>query len=314
MTDPTPATMSSHGGAETRASELPPLVVLNPASGRGRHLRKAIERALASGRGELVLTDAPGAAERIAARAAGEGRGVVAVGGDGTIAEVANGILASGASVPLGIIPAGNGNDYAYNTLHLPTDLPGALEMALTGTPVAMDVGRVNGRYFVNSLGVGIDANIAAAAERLKRVPLLRGQGLYWAASLRELLFHYNRCPELLVTIDGQTDERRLYALAAVSVGPTYGGGFKINPGADPRDGLFDICAIWKPRLSRALRLLPMIEKGKHLDQPEVKRARARQILLEAMRPIHAHLDGEVITAERFDARILPGALLVRQP
>ncbi len=292
----------------------PAVCILNPASRRGRHLRATVERALADGRAELALTDAPGAAERIAAEAAIAGRGVVVVGGDGTVAEAANGILACGARVPLGVVPAGNGNDYALRALKLPKDPARALEIALAGNPRAMDVGQVNGRYFVNVLGVGIDANIAAAAERMKRLRLLRGQALYYTASLRELLFFYSRCPELTVTCDGQPGERRLYALAAVSIGPSYGGGFAINPQADPTDGLFDVCAIWKPSRLRALRLLTLVQKGRHLGKREVAHVHAHTVTLEAAQPIYAHLDGEVIRGQRFEARILPEALLVRQP
>ncbi|HEV7127562.1 MAG TPA: diacylglycerol kinase family protein [Ktedonobacterales bacterium] len=295
---------------------LPPIVVLNPTGNRGRaaRLRKPLARALAGGRGELVLTWTTEEAEARVTAAARAGRGVVAVGGDGTVAVIANALMAAGAPVPLGIVPAGTGNDYAYETLHLPRELLAALEVALTGVPVPMDVGQVNGRYFFNSLGVGIDANIAAAANELKRLRFLNGQALYYASSLRELIFHYQRCPALRVTIDDQPDESRLYALVAVSLGPTYGGGFHINPGADPHDGLFDVCSIWKPSQLRALQLLPMVEKGAHLAQREVKRARARTVSLESAKPIYAHLDGEVITASSFEARILPGALRVRQP
>jgi diacylglycerol kinase (ATP) len=268
---------------------------------------------LAGGHGELALTDAPGAAERIASEAAQAGRSVVVVGGDGTIAEAANGILVGGKRVSLGIVPAGNGNDYALRALKLPGDPAKALEIALAGTPHAMDVGQVNDRYFVNVLGVGIDANIAAAAERMKRLRLLRGQPLYYTASLREILFFYSRCPELAVTYDGQASEKRHYALAALSIGPSYGGGFLINPQADPTDGLFDVCAIWKPWRGRALRLMTLIQHGRHLDQREVTHVRARAVTLEAAQPIYAHLDGEVLTGRRFEARILPGALLVRR-
>ena len=294
---------------------LPPLVILNPAGGRGRalHLRPMIEKALAGGQGELVLTTGPQAAEKLAYEAAEAGRDVVAVGGDGTVAEIGNGILSSSRRVALGIVPCGNGNDYAYLTLKLSKDPLVALETALHGTTTAMDVGQVNERYFLNSLGVGIDANIAAAAEELKGKPLMSGQMLYWGASLREILFHYDQCPELLVSFDDSPGESRLFALAAVSIGPTYGGGFYINPEADPCDGYFDVCTIWKPSRARALRLLPMIEKGRHQGQPEVTFRRAQKIALAASRPIYAHLDGEVITAPVFQAKILPGALLVRR-
>jgi diacylglycerol kinase (ATP) len=308
-----PAQSSARDGAPAGGA---PVVILNPASDRGKTktLRGKLERALMGGRGELVQTDGRRAAEKLASRAALEGRGVVAVGGDGTITEAVSGILATGRAVPFGIVPAGSGNDYAYVTLGLPHDPLQALEIALNGPTQAMDAGQVNDRYFANSLSVGIDANMAAAAERLKRVPLLRGQALYWASALQELLLHYNRCPRLRILCDGEQKDHRYFAVAAVSIGPSYGGGFMINPGADPRDGYFELCSIWKPPLPRALRLLPLIEQGKHLDQPEVAQQRVQRVTLEGERPIFAQLDGEVITAQRFDVQILPGALLVRQP
>ena len=297
-----------------------PVVILNPMGGRGLggRLRGPVERALAGGRGKLAVTSGPGDARRLAGAAAADGRDVVVVGGDGTIGEAAGGILeacgpASGRRVALGVVPAGTGNDYAYEALRLPRDPLAALEIALIGTPQPMDAGMVNGRYFVNSLGVGLDANIAATAERLKRYPLMHGQILYWAASLSELLLRYNRCPQLTVTYDGAAAPSRLYALADVSIGPTYGGGFRINPDADPTDGEFDVCTIWKPSLARALRLLPLVEQGRHMAQPEVERRRVRHIVIEASGPIYAHLDGEVMRAARFEAHILPGALLVRR-
>lgn len=315
MSELAPTSSTQASPSDTTAGGVP-VVILNPAGGRGmaRKLRSPIERALAGGRGELIVTNAPGDAARLAGEAASTGRAVVVVGGDGTLNEAADGILASGRPARLGIVPAGTGNDYAYETLKLPHDPLQALEVALTGRAVPMDVGEVNGRHFLNSLGVGIDANIAAAAERLKRLPFMQGQTLYWTASLSELLLHYNRCPQLTVTYDDQVVPSRLFALAAIGIGPTYGGGFRMNPDADPTDGYFDLCMIWKPSLLRALRLLPVIEKGQHLSQPEVTHVRVRHVILEARQPIHAHLDGEVITAERFEARILPAAIQVCRP
>jgi YegS/Rv2252/BmrU family lipid kinase len=294
----------------------PAAVILNPAGANGRaaRLRKPLEQALRGGRGELFVTHSPAESQTVAAEATLAGRPVVAVGGDGTVGVIADAMMSAGARAPLGIVPAGTGNDYAYRTINMPHDHHRAIEVALSAPPLAMDVGRVNGRHFLNSLGVGIDANIAAASEELKRLRVLRGQALYWAASLRELLFHYDRCPQLRVTIDGQEDESRAYALAAINIGPTTGGGFRINPGADPRDGLLDLCILWKPPLLRALQLLPMVEKGTHIGQPEVKRLRARSVALHAASPVFAHVDGEVITAPSFEVSILPQALLVRQP
>jgi diacylglycerol kinase (ATP) len=296
-------------------SSDPPTVILNPAGNRGRSakLRAPLEKALAGGRGELMLTSAPGEAQRIAGDAARAGRSIIAVGGDGTLSEIANGILASGQRVPLGIVPAGSGNDYACQTLRLPTNFSQALEIALHGMPTPMDAGAVNDHFFINSLGVGLDANVAARAERLKQVPLLRGKALYQVASVYELLFQYHHCPELRVSLDGAAQDQRSYTVAAVTIGPTYGGGFRINPKADSTDGMFDVCLIVKPGQMRALRLLPMVKKGQHTHQPEVRQLLARSLTLESDQPIHAHCDGEVFTGHRFEARILPGALLIRR-
>jgi diacylglycerol kinase (ATP) len=314
MSQPVAASQELAVPSPDASTALPRIIILNPASKRGASLRRWLEGELKKNKGgELVFTTQPRHAEQLALEAAQAGRDVVAVGGDGTAAEVAQGIIASGRQVRLGIVPCGNGNDYAYHTLGLPRDLQQALEIALHGAAQPMDVGQVNGRSFINSLGVGIDANIAATAEHMKRTTFLRGHTLYYAASLTELLFHYNRCPELHVTIDGVEHDRRLYAMAAVNMGPTAGGGFKINPGADARDGLLDLCLIWKPSQRRALRLLPLVEKGKHIDEPEVRRLRVRTVTMEAAQPVFAHLDGEVMRAPRFDVSILPGALLVRQ-
>ena len=302
------------GYAPDTAPVAAPVVILNPVGGRGHgaRMRRTLERLLLHGRGDLVVTTGPGHAEQLASAAAQDGRDVIAVGGDGTVAEAGNGVLKSGRRVTLGVVPCGSGNDYALQTLNVPEKFEDAVEIALHGTPTIFDAGIVNGRYFLNSLGIGIDANIAAAAERIKRYPFMSGQRLYWAASLSELLFHYDRCPELTIQFDDSEQSTRTIALAAVTVGRTYGGGFRINPGADPHDGLLDMCTLWKPPLVRALRLLPMVEKGKHLNEPEVSHHLIRTAILASGKPVHAHLDGEVLSASRFEVSVVPAALTVR--
>jgi len=106
------------------AAVLSPVVILNPAGGRGHgaRMRRPLERLLLGGRAELVVTSGPGHAEDIAMFAAQEGRNVVAVGGDGTVAETGNGILKSGRRVTMGVVPCGSGNDYALQTLNVRND------------------------------------------------------------------------------------------------------------------------------------------------------------------------------------------------
>ena len=222
---------------ETPASFGNPIVILNPAANRGN---MALHRALMRGHAkhkdaEYVETKRKGEARELAMLAARDGRPVIVVGGDGSVHEVVNGILASGKRVPLGIVAAGSGNDYAWHTLKLPHDPAAALEVAFNGNAIDVDAGIMNGIYFANSFSVGIDADIAVAANWMKKIPLMSGARLYYSTTVKQLLFGYHRCPWLSISIDGKalgTSARR-YVLAAVTIGPTYGAGFRINPKAD---------------------------------------------------------------------------------
>ncbi len=314
MSAPTPETSPAASEGDMPQTQAQSVVILNPASNHGRaaRLRPLIERSLAGGRGELLVTKQRGDAVHLAEEAARAGRPVVVVGGDGAIHEAGNGLLRAGAPVPFGVVPVGSGNDYALRVARMPIDPAAALELALTATPVRVDVGRVNDRFVMNAIGVGIDANCTATAERLKRFGLT-GRALYMSAALNEVLFHYDGCPTLSASFDDAPVKRQAYASIAMSIGPTYGGGFKINPDADPQDGLFDVCVLDKPRQMRALRLLPMVERGKHVDQPETHMFRARHILLESVSEVYAQIDGELMLAQRFDVTILPGALWLRR-
>ncbi|HEX8731257.1 MAG TPA: diacylglycerol kinase family protein [Ktedonobacterales bacterium] len=314
MREPETATQPSPAPSLVIRSDALPMVILNPVSNNGRaaRLRRPLERALTGGRGELALTTARGDATRLAAEAARAGRPVVAVGGDGLIHEAAEGVLSSGVTVPFGVIPAGNGNDFATYVAFAPTDMTHALEVALTAPIQMMDVGVINGRHFVNAISVGLDANVSIASERFKRLGF-RGQALYMTSALSELLFHYDGCPTLTVQCDDAEPIHHEFVLVAVSIGPAYGGGFMINPGADPQDGLFDVCIIRKPHVLRALRLLPVVERGEHLSEPEVTIVRARRVSLATAKPANSQEDGEISSDTRFEVAIRPGALALRR-
>jgi diacylglycerol kinase (ATP) len=292
-----------------------PLVVLNPAANRGnmqRHRELARQKAAEEG-ARYVETTRSGEAEELARKAASEGCPVIVVGGDGSVHEVVNGLLASGKRVPLGIVGAGSGNDFAWNTLCLPHDPMAALERAFSGTLVDVDAGQVNGRYFANAFSVGLDADIAVAAQGLKRWPLMSGSRLYYASSLKQLLFGYQRCPRLSFKLDDcEWVDTRRYVLLAVSNGPTYGGGFRINPTADHTDGWFHICAIRYVPLARALQLLPVVQKGEHASVAEAHFFQAKKVQIESLVPVNIQMDGETSQAQSYQAEILAGALWVR--
>jgi diacylglycerol kinase (ATP) len=302
---------------ETSESSNHPLVLFNPAANRGdMAAHRAVMRSrLAQEHVEYIETSGPGEARERAMQAAREGRAIIVVGGDGTVNEVANGIFASERRVPLGIVPAGSGNDFAYNTLCLPRDPLAALERALHGNTIEVDVGMVNGLYFVNSFSVGLDAYIAATANQLRKLPFMSGSRLYYASSLSQLLFGYYRCPWLTFRLDSDLHEQteaKHYVLLAVTNGPTYGAGFRINPTADHTDGLFDVCAITHAPLPRALKLLPVVQQGEHGAEPEVTFYRAKTVHIQSQRPVMMEVDGETSQASNFEAHILSGALLVR--
>jgi diacylglycerol kinase (ATP) len=292
-----------------------PLVVLNPAANRGnmqQYRELARQKAAAEG-ARYVETTRSGEAEELAKQAASEGCSIIVVGGDGSVHEVVNGLLASGRRVPLGIVGAGSGNDFAWNTLRLPRDPAQSLERAFSGTLVDVDAGQVNGRYFANAFSVGLDADIAVAAQSLKRWPLMSGERLYYSASLKQLLFGYQRCPRLSFKLDEcEWIDMNRYVLLAVSNGPTYGGGFRINPTADHTDGWFHICAIRYVPLARALRLLPVVQRGEHASVAEAHFFQAKKVQIESLLPVNIQMDGETSSAQSYRAEVLAGALQVR--
>ncbi|GCE12743.1 diacylglycerol/lipid kinase family protein [Tengunoibacter tsumagoiensis] len=295
-----------------------PVVLLNPTANRGkmqpyRHLLQ--QRAEQEG-ADYYETRQQGEAREKAREAALSGRPVIIAGGDGSVNEVVNGLLQAGKSVPLGIVAAGSGNDFAWNALQLPKDPQQAIERAFTGQLQDVDAGIVNGAYFVNSFSVGLDADIAAAADELKKVPFLSGKRLYYASILRQLLFGYHRCPWLTFSLDGAppiyTQERH-YVFIAATNGPSYGAGFRVNPQADISDGWLDICTVDYLPLLRALTLLSVIQKGHHAGLPEVHMYRAKKLQIESNVPVYFGLDGETRQATKLEIELLPAALQIRR-
>ncbi len=301
---------------ETPEDQSNLLVILNPTANRGNMslYRSLLRQYIEQEKAEYVETSRSGEAQERAMLAAKAGRPVIVVGGDGTVNEVVNGLLSAERRVPLGIVGAGSGNDYAWHTLKLPKDPAAAIERAFHGRLIDADAGKVNGRYFANSFSVGIDADIAVAASQMKKIPLMSGERLYYTTTIKQLLFGYHRCPWLTFCLDQgahNSDVAKQYVLLAVTNGPTYGAGFRINPQADHADGYFDVCTVDYTPLLRALKLLPVVKKGGHGGEPEVHFYRAQSICVESKRPVNMQMDGETTSATRFEAEVLPGALWV---
>jgi len=309
-------------------------LIQNPIAGRGRAARAwaEVEPVLAATgvRWHFARTEAPGQAEVLAGEAvrAGLWDVVVAIGGDGTVHEVVNGLLhatgrttsagtqdnptaarPAGDHVPtLGVIPAGSGNDFA-RAAGIPQGDPGAAARAFLGGPQqAVDVGRVNGRYFVNGMGWGLDGRIAVEVGRRRR---LSGRAMYLAALLSAL--RGQRPAHVDIDVDGRTVPGYV-SLVAVVNGPTYGGGFRICPHARVDDGQLDLCVADAMGQLAILRLVPRVLRGTQLGHHRVWYARGTALTLTSREPLPAHADGEVIdtAATRLVVDVVPGGLRVQ--
>ena len=296
-----------------------PIIILNPAANRGKmdKFRTLILERARREKAQYVETTKQGEAKELAMVAASKGCPIIVVGGDGSVHEVVNGMLSSGSRVPLGIVGAGSGNDFAWNTLKLPHDAVHSIDKAFNGQLVEVDAGIVNGSYFVNSFSIGLDAAIAVTANRMKKIPLMSGARLYYTATLKELLLGYRKCPWLsfrLQSEDGSTTnvQSKRFVLIAVTNGPTYGAGFRINPKANHSDGLFDVCTIDYAPLLRALKLLPVVKKGEHVGLPEVTCYLAKSVSIESQYCVNVQTDGETSNSDRYSVKNLPAALLLR--
>ena len=285
-------------------------LVLNPSAGKGRAggLREFVS-AFFEERGVLPVwhvTEGPGHAYGIVGGLAGEAP-VVAVGGDGTVHEVAAACAATGRI--MGILPAGSGNDYV-KALGVGTSLRRALEVLIRGKVRVVDTAEVNGVPFNNGLGIGFDAEVAAGVTEAPAY--LGGTGRYlW--SVGRLLKDF-RCHEATLTLDGRIVEAKTI-LFAVAIGTTYGSLFRLTPDAVLDDGLFDV--IWSEEVNRAevLRLIPAALGGTLARRRKVHTARAREVRIELREAVPAHVDGEMLADTRhFRARVLPGTLRVVAP
>ena len=300
-------------------------VILNPASNRGRAAKLApvLERAFRrqGSHAQVVLTAERGHGESLAYDAACAGHGaIVAVGGDGIVHEVANGLLRASSEMPtapMGVIGAGSGNDFA-KMLSMPTNLDEAVERIVSASPRSVDVGRVNrwtvdhGEetpwYFTNGVGVGLDAQVAVRASKIRR---LRGMAIYLTAVLRVLADL--RSPRMRVTIDGVEVADRKLILTTVANGACHGGSFWLCPDACVDDGMLDVLVGDARSVAQVMALIPRVMRGKHLGARGVVIHRGRRVTISCDEPLPIHADGEIVGegVREIEMELLPGRLTV---
>lgn len=305
-------------GVNSTLGEFPPdmttLLLVNPVAGHGRGgkvgqvVRLAAEQAW--GPVQLLETSGPGAATSLARSAAEAGaERIVVVGGDGTIHEAANGILRLDPSArpPLGIIPAGTGNDFAKLLRTAGCRPAEAIRRIARGRIDRFDVGYAWDEYFLNSVGIGFDAEVA---RRVNASGWGRGFLAYLAA-VGHVIRHFEPFPAELDGDDHRSVDRWL--LLEVGNGPVVGGGFRITPDAVPDDGLLDVCAIQGLSPGGILAKLPLVLLGKHTGLKQVRTFRTTRLSIRRLDgPLVAQFDGELRSvADRMDVTILPRALPV---
>lgn len=292
--------------------------MVNPTAGRGaaaRAWREVLPVLQGSGLSlRSETTAAPGHATELARRAAGDGaHTVIAVGGDGTVHEVANGILQAaelhGTAPVLGVIPVGSGNDFVKQ-LAIPTDPLAAARLVTDGAARRVDVGRVGERFFVNGVGIGFDAMVAGEARRIR---WLRGTPLYALALLR--ILRSFQAPHLRVEIDGSEVRDGRLTLVTVANGPCCGGGFWLCPAATLDDGAFDVLLAERTSRRGILGILAAAMKGSHLGRPGVEIRRGTRVRVTGREDLSVHADGEILSPGRtIEIEILPAALSVMAP
>jgi YegS/Rv2252/BmrU family lipid kinase len=296
------------------------LIILNPWAGRGAagQRRSDLEAALtqAGVSFDLVTTHARGGATELAWQAIERGYDpIVAVGGDGTINEVVNGIKGAEASLGrrarLGIVPLGTGSDFIKTLDGVdPNDIAGAARRIANSQACTVDLGRVqvadgDARYFINAVGMGLDAQVAAESLKLTR---LKGMAVYLVAIIRALANY--RAHPMTVEYDGQRLQRRLL-FASIANGRCQGAGFWLTPSALIDDALLDLCLVDNMRLDQIIRYIPRLMEGTHTSLKQVTMGRARNIRVTCSAPVPVATDGEVISIAARDITVetLPAAL-----
>lgn len=295
------------------------LLIANPAaqSGAGNAAADRAAELLRAALGEetvtVVRTAGPRHACALAEAAAGVDT-VVALGGDGVIHEVVNGLMArpQHERPQLGIIPVGSGNDYA-RTLGAPAKVDAACEHLLQAKPHPTDVGCVNGSFFAETLSFGLDAAIALDTMERRQRTGRHGAALYMASGFDQLFHHLDTRPYRL-QLDGGPVLEGASITFAIQMGPYYGGGFRICPDARLDDGLFDLC-ISHPPISPAgaAAIFLRAKNGNHVRSKRMEFHQARTVHVEFDEVPPAQVDGERIEATVFDAEVKPAALHVLQ-
>ena len=310
-----PAPSDRLGRLDVARLEPPPRLIVNPRAGHKLGLSTntatldAVEAALTDAglRFEVQRTESPRHATKLARDAVREGcKLVIAAGGDGTVAEAGEGLVHT--DTALGIMPLGSIMNMA-RALCIPRDLPSAARTIAEGQTLAMDVGRVQNRYFLEAGGVGLAAGLFGYFNRLDS-GTSRPQGVLLAMVrfVRNL-----RNPRLVIVADGRRFDVRAPQVT-VSNGPYVGAAYDLAPEARLDDGLLDVVIFRGMSVFRVLVHMALVAGGRRLPPPpgvQLVRARLVDVAVLRRRPLPVHADGATAGVTPAHFEVLPAALRV---
>jgi YegS/Rv2252/BmrU family lipid kinase len=288
------------------------VLIVNPAAGGGRALRAlpAGGRALCGAglRVRLAHTRDIEHARELGRTAGAAGEVAAALGGDGLVGAVADGLRETAVAGDglLAILPGGRGNDFA-RMLRIPRDPAGAAAAIVNGRDRAIDLGICGERAFVGIASCGFDSD----ANRIANATRVPGDAAYLYGALRALASW--RPAHFELELDGERLTHVGYSVAAAN-GRQYGGGMKLAPDASLEDGMFDVVTIADVPKRRFLRGLPRVFRGRHVRNDEVDVRRARELRIAADRPFALYADGDPIAELPATVRTLPAAVRVIVP
>ena len=255
---------------------------------------------------ELVFTERYGHATELSAIYLERGfRYIIGVGGDGTLNEIARPLI-NKKNVTIGIIPAGTGNDF-IQILGFPDRFgDNEWDTFFKCNVISMDAGNVNGMIFLNGMGLGFDAQVAAENYTEPGKVKKGGKHKYiWHIIKTLLFFREKRMTVITSTGRHETD----CFINTIAIGRRFAGGFFLTPKAIANDGLLDVCMIKKLSLFERFSILLKVPEGKHITEKKVNYYQTPGINLEFSEEVPFHVDGELYFSKKFDVSILPGAL-----
>jgi diacylglycerol kinase (ATP) len=298
-------------------------LILNPMADMGRAWKTANDlRPIAQEfKGDLTWSGTvyPTHAVELAKQAAEEGCDlVIAMGGDGTVHEVMNGLM----QVPenkrpvMGIVPIGSGNDFAYS-IGITQKSAHALAHALKAEKIKpVDIGLLtdeHGRqeYFDNTLGIGFDAVVTIRSHKL---PIVKGFLMYLTAVIQTIILNHNPA-KVKIETEAETWEDQLLMFTLCN-GPREGGGFMLSPDSKNDDGKMETVAVTRVSRATMFRLVPEFMKGTHMRFKQVRMGEFKKLTLTSNLPLYIHADGEVFTSfgsnlKKVSFETLPQALKV---